>query len=146
MVSFQGLTQSRCWNNCSERVRGSDGTQFRPGVTRDQALEVWVAALFRSERFVFEEEVTWQQVKFLRYGPVSGGVAGKWRCIVRMLDSSPLVSDHLQHRHYYSPTCCLFNGLPGFIPTPHSSPSPLYKSPLAWSPTTVCARPLATTL
>lgn len=73
--SFEGLTEVRCWNNCSLPVRGSDGNQFHPGISRDERLPVWVAPLFRSEDFIYREDVSWGGIDFLRFGPDPAGLA-----------------------------------------------------------------------
>ena len=70
VVSDGGATEATCWHNCTERVRGSDGTQFRPGVGRDERLTVWVPQLYRALPLVFREDVEWLGVKFLRFWQV----------------------------------------------------------------------------
>ncbi|KAG1670566.1 hypothetical protein FOA52_012138 [Chlamydomonas sp. UWO 241] len=69
VLSDEGHTEATCWNGCVERVRGSDGAQFAPGVRRDSTLRVWVGQLYRSETFVFESNVNWLGVQFLRFTP-----------------------------------------------------------------------------
>ena len=70
-LTSQGVTNATCWNNCSEPVRGSDGTQFPPGVQQADKLEVWVPQLYRPLPFVHREDVEWLGVRFLRFWPVS---------------------------------------------------------------------------
>ena len=69
---LQGQTEATCWNNCTEPIRGSDGTQFRPGVLRNQTLNVWVPQLYRVLPFVYREDSEWLGVNFLRFWPVRG--------------------------------------------------------------------------
>lgn len=67
IVSDKGLTVLTCWNNCTEFVQGTDGTQFPPGVTRHDRLPVWTAQLFRSIHLIFLQEVEWLKVRLLRF-------------------------------------------------------------------------------
>ena len=67
IVSDKGLKVLTCWNNCTEIVQGTDGTQFQPGVGRQDKLQVWAAPLFRSIHLVFLEDIEWLDVNLLRF-------------------------------------------------------------------------------
>ena len=77
----QGFSEATCWNNCTERVRGSDGTQFPPGVTRNETLNVWVPQLYRVLPFVFREDTQWLGVNFQRFWPVSVAPRRILKCV-----------------------------------------------------------------
>ncbi|GAX79808.1 hypothetical protein CEUSTIGMA_g7248.t1 [Chlamydomonas eustigma] len=62
-----GFSSVTSWNNCTEYVHGSDGTQFHPGVKRDEALPIWVPQLYRTMPLVYVQDVEWLGVQFLRF-------------------------------------------------------------------------------
>ncbi|KAG1668840.1 hypothetical protein FOA52_004935 [Chlamydomonas sp. UWO 241] len=66
-LSDAGHTEATCWNGCTERVTGTDGTQFHPSVRPSDVLKVWVPQVYRSQTFLFESEVQWDGVRFLRF-------------------------------------------------------------------------------
>jgi lysosome membrane protein 2/scavenger receptor class B protein 1 len=52
-------------------VRGTDATQFKPGLTADDRLTVWVGDIFQSADLVVNKSTELHGVKLLRYWPVS---------------------------------------------------------------------------
>jgi hypothetical protein len=66
----QGRTEVKSWP-CPEPVRGSDATQFKPGLTAGDRLTVWVGDIFQSADLVVNSSTELHGVKLLRYWLVS---------------------------------------------------------------------------
>lgn len=65
-----GHTEVKSWP-CPEPVRGSDATQFRPGLTAADRLTVFVGDMYQAADLVVNSTVELHGVKLLRYWLVS---------------------------------------------------------------------------
>ena len=66
----QGRTEVKSWP-CPESVRGGDATQFKPGLTADDRLTVWVGDIYQSADLIVNSSTGLHGVKLLRYWLVS---------------------------------------------------------------------------
>jgi hypothetical protein len=66
----QGRTEVKSWP-CPAPVHGSDATQFKPGLTADDRLTVWVGDIFQAADLVVNKSTELHSVKLLRYWLVS---------------------------------------------------------------------------
>ncbi|KAG2451781.1 hypothetical protein HYH02_003559 [Chlamydomonas schloesseri] len=65
-----GWSNVTSWGpNCTERVRGTDAFQFRPGLQRNESLRVWITELFRSAALLYRGDVELHGIKLFRFEP-----------------------------------------------------------------------------
>eukprot|EP01088_Endostelium_zonatum_P014830 TRINITY_DN3391_c0_g1_i1.p1 TRINITY_DN3391_c0_g1~~TRINITY_DN3391_c0_g1_i1.p1 ORF type:complete len:815 (-),score=167.55 TRINITY_DN3391_c0_g1_i1:52-2496(-) len=62
----QYLPAGKYWRD-NVTVTGTSGTQFGPGVTKDEQLTVWVDEIVRGLHFNYQEEVSEKGIDLLRY-------------------------------------------------------------------------------
>lgn len=65
----QGYSTVTSWP-CPEPVYGTDAFQFRPCLTEQDSLRVWVSELYRSASLVVQKTLELYGVTLLRYWPV----------------------------------------------------------------------------
>ncbi|PNH05401.1 hypothetical protein TSOC_008337 [Tetrabaena socialis] len=65
-----GWAQVSSWGpHCAEAVRGTDAFQFRPGLSRQDSLRVWITELYRSSALLYDSDVDLHGVRLLRFVP-----------------------------------------------------------------------------
>ncbi|KAG2441772.1 hypothetical protein HXX76_003385 [Chlamydomonas incerta] len=65
-----GWSNVTSWGpNCTEKVRGTDAFQFRPGLQRNESLRVWITELFRSAVLLYKGDVELHGVRLYRFEP-----------------------------------------------------------------------------
>ncbi|KAF6251207.1 CD36 family-domain-containing protein [Scenedesmus sp. NREL 46B-D3] len=62
----QGRTEVKSWP-CAEPVRGGDATQFRPSLTADDRLTVWVGDVYQAADLIVNKSTELHGVKLLRF-------------------------------------------------------------------------------
>ncbi|MCH8907703.1 MAG: CD36 family protein [Candidatus Heimdallarchaeota archaeon] len=65
-VKWRGNTTITVWNE-DEVVRGTDASQFAPGVSSDDVLTAWVAELLRVVTFEYQEDAEIYDIDLLRF-------------------------------------------------------------------------------
>lgn len=72
--NWNGLKQLNVWhknteagNRCNE-IRGTDGSQFHPGVSRDQVLDIFSPMICTSIYIKYKEDVSVRDIPLLRFG------------------------------------------------------------------------------
>eukprot|EP01114_Cavostelium_apophysatum_P019551 TRINITY_DN6337_c0_g1_i1.p1 TRINITY_DN6337_c0_g1~~TRINITY_DN6337_c0_g1_i1.p1 ORF type:complete len:506 (+),score=96.29 TRINITY_DN6337_c0_g1_i1:35-1552(+) len=68
-VSWQGNTSVNVWaTKEANMIKGTDATQFKPGLTKDDHPTIFVTNAFRSGDLQFGEEIEVEQIRLLRFG------------------------------------------------------------------------------